>query len=52
MGAGSAGSSGSNDTEVSAYEKALSKEKGLTTYGEKKIKKNLLIQKKMTQMLK
>ncbi len=39
MGAGSAGSSGSNDTEVSAYEKALSKEKGLTTYSEKKIKK-------------
>ena len=39
MGAGSAGSSGSNDTEVSAYEKALSKEKGLTTYGEKKVKK-------------
>ena len=40
MGAGSAGSSGSNDTEVSAYEKALSKEKGLTTYSQKKIKKN------------
>ena len=39
MGAGSAGSSGSNDTEVSAYEKALSKEKGLTTYSEKKNKK-------------
>jgi len=40
MGAGSAGSSGSNDTEVSGYEKVESKEKGLTTYSEKKIKKN------------
>ena len=42
MGAGSAGSGGGggNDTEVSAYEKALSKEKGLTTYSQKKIKKN------------
>ena len=51
MGAGSAGSSGSNDTEVSAYEKEITKQKkgkkneinkgiNLTTYGETEIKNN------------
>ena len=51
MGAGSAGSSGSNDTEVSAYEKEITKQRkgkkneinkgiNLTTYGETEIKNN------------